>query len=224
MCKWVVGDTEDCTLPHWHNVEFKLIELVSSVLVTIFHKKQSPHCQIKVCTFCSIQYITAWCTRTGDNNVSLSFNDSLALVVHLTTKCVWFNYLAVLHGLYWTQGETLQHVTLPSGNVTLSSLCELRVIMHSSVIFLSCLCMCVCVFSVRVPASCFPEGDPLGWQSCPVVITLPGAASGTIWLPPLEPHQSRHAGGKPKRLGRFKNSQSWHNKTPQSTETGSSSW
>lgn len=37
----------------------------------------------------------------------------------------------------------------------------------------------VCV--LYVSGSCFPGGGPVGWQSCPVVVTVPGAASGTIW-------------------------------------------
>lgn len=108
--------------------------------------------------------------------------------------------------------------------MSLWALCVSCVLSSTAVWFSVCVCVYMCVFSVCVPASSFPGGGPVGWQSCPVVITLPGAASGTIWPPPLEPHQSRHAGGKPKRRGCFKNSQSWHNKTPQSTETGSTSW
>lgn len=62
--------------------------------------------------------------------------------------------------------------------VSLSSLCELHVIEPRSVIFPF---PRVSVCSVRACASWFPGGRPVGWQSCPVVVTVPGAASGTIW-------------------------------------------
>lgn len=61
------------------------------------------------------------------------------------------------------------------GNVSRSPLCELHVIEPSSVILRS-----PRVF-VSACASQFPGGGPVGWQSCPVVVTVPGAASGTIW-------------------------------------------
>ena len=64
-------------------------------------------------------------------------------------------------------------------------------------------CVCVCVYlcvspKARVSITSSRSG-PVDCQSCPVVVTTPGAASGTIWPPWkswLEHHQSRRAKGK----------------------------
>lgn len=37
--------------------------------------------------------------------------------------------------------------------------------------------LCVCVTACITA----PRRGPVGWQRCPVVVTVPGAASGTIW-------------------------------------------
>lgn len=63
----------------------------------------------------------------------------------------------------------------------------LHVIESGSVRFCS-QCLCVRVWCLRVSLKvCVsiisPRRDPVDCRSCPVVVTVPGAASGTIWPP-----------------------------------------
>lgn len=64
-------------------------------------------------------------------------------------------------------------------------------------------CVCVCCHLCVSPNACVsitsPRRGPVDCKSCPVVVTAPGAASGTIWPPwksSLERHHSRHANGE----------------------------
>lgn len=88
----------------------------------------------------------------GQENCPYFVSLIMTLVVHYSSKWVWFNYLAVLHGLYWTERE--RHFNMShclERGVSLSSLCELHVIEPSSVILLFprvSVCsvrVCVCV-------------------------------------------------------------------------------
>lgn len=56
-----------------------------------------------------------------------------------------------------------------------------RCILSSPAVSFFSLQECLCALCACVCASWLPGGGPVGWQSCPVAVTVPGAASGTIW-------------------------------------------
>lgn len=91
-----------------------------------------------------------------------------------------------IHGLSWSQRDTWTCHAAVRGCLPRLSRGQ-HVIESGSVRFCS-QCMCVRVWclpvSLNVCVSIIsPRRDPVDCRSCPVVVTVPGAASGTIWPP-----------------------------------------
>lgn len=108
----------------------------------------------------------------------------------------WSDYLTATVLACPDHRETPEHVTLLEGGCLPRLSSGLHVIESGS--FSVCVRACVCCLNVRVSITP-PRRGPVDCKSCPVVVTAPGAASGTIrppWKSSLERHHSRQARGE----------------------------
>lgn len=161
------------------------------------------------CLSAAVHWVEVWCCWWGIDQISYISHTYMSWdrrqsslltdspwVVHCSSEWVWFNYYAVIHGLYWTQRETIQHVTLPWGGcqpgLRVSSMLSSPAVQFFSL--RECLCaLCVWIVLPRRRA-CWLAELPCCRHS----------AWGSLWDnlasledPLLERHQSWHARGKP---------------------------
>lgn len=93
-----------------------------------------------------------------------------------------------IHGLSWSQRDTWTcHAAVRGMSSRALEWAACHRVWQCQ--FLLSMCVCVCVFvHLRVSLNACvsilsPRRDPVDCKSCPVVVTVPGAASGTIWPP-----------------------------------------